>query len=206
MKTALKSPFITALAITIGIVILLGYFLDIPVIQSLRFFLLEWAIILAGVAGLVSIINLISVHWRKMRNKDVYSPVLILAFLVTLAAGLILGPYNVQFQKVVTYIQVPVETSLMAVLTFSLIFAVIRLFQMKKSAMAVIFLISVFIFLIIGSSFVTSSVKIPGLTMVLSAIQSLPLAGARGLLLGISLGGITAGIRILIGMDRPYRE
>jgi hypothetical protein len=206
MKSALKSPFTTALAITIGIVILVGYFLGTAVIQSLRFFLLEWAIILAGVAGLVSILNLISVHWRKMRSKDGYSPLLILAFFITMAAGLILGPSNIQFQKVVTYIQVPVEASLMAVLAFSLIFAVIRLFQMKKNAMAVIFLISVFIFLIISSSFLTAGLSIPYLATILSALQALPLAGARGLLLGISLGGIAAGIRILIGADRPYRE
>jgi hypothetical protein len=206
MKSALKSPFTTALAITIGIVILVGYFLGTAVIQSLRFFLLEWAIILTGVAGLVSILNLISVHWRKMRGKDGYSPLLILAFFITLAAGLILGPSNIQFQKVVTYIQVPVEASLMAVLAFSLIFAVIRLFQMKKNAMAIIFLISIFIFLIISSSFLTAGLSIPYLATILSALQSLPLAGARGLLLGISLGGIAAGIRILIGVDRPYRE
>jgi hypothetical protein len=206
MKSALKSPFTTALAITIGIVILIGYFVDTPLFQNLRFFLLEWAVILGGVAGLVSIFNLVSVHWRKMRNKDGYSPLLILAFLITLAAGLILGPSNIQFQKVVTFIQVPVETSLMAILTFSLIFAVIRLFQMKKSAMAIIFLISTFIFLLISSSYLTSGLNIPGLDTVLSALHYLPIAGARGLLLGISLGGITAGIRILIGVDRPYRE
>ncbi len=206
MKSALKSPFTTALAITIGIVILIGYFVGTPLFQNLRYFLLEWAIILGGVAGLVSIINLISVHWRKMRNKDGYSPLLILAFLITLAAGLFLGPSNIQFQKVVTFIQVPVETSLMAILTFSLIFAVIRLFQMKKNAMAIIFLISVFIFLLIGSSYLTAGLNIPGLDTVLSILHYLPLAGARGLLLGISLGGITAGIRILIGVDRPYRE
>ncbi len=206
MKSALKSPFTTAMAITIGIVILLGYFIESPLVQNLRFFLLEWAIVLASVAGLVSILNLIRIHWWKMRNKDLYSPLLILAFIVTFTAGIVLGPSNLQFQKVVTYIQVPVETSLMAILTFSLIFAVIRLFQMKKNAMAIIFLISVFIFLIISSSYVTAGLKIPGLNMVLSALQALPLAGARGLLLGISLGGITAGIRILIGSDRPYRE
>ncbi len=42
------------MAITIGLVILLGYFIESPLVQNLRFFLLEWAIILASVAGLVT--------------------------------------------------------------------------------------------------------------------------------------------------------
>jgi len=29
-------------------------------------------------------------------------------------------------------------------------------------------------------------------------------AGARGILLGVSLGVIATGVRILIGSDRPY--
>ena len=32
----------------------------------------------------------------------------------------------------------------------------------------------------------------------------LPVAGARGILLGIALGSLTAGLRILMGADRPY--
>jgi hypothetical protein len=32
------------------------------------------------------------------------------------------------------------------------------------------------------------------------------LAGARGLLLGIALGTIATGLRILMGVDRPYGD
>jgi hypothetical protein len=35
-------------------------------------------------------------------------------------------------------------------------------------------------------------------------LRLLPLAGARGLLLGIGLASLTAGLRILFGADRPY--
>jgi hypothetical protein len=38
----------------------------------------------------------------------------------------------------------------------------------------------------------------------LSALNSLPVAGARGILLGVALGSLTTGLRILIGADRPY--
>ncbi len=38
-------------------------------------------------------------------------------------------------------------------------------------------------------------------------VMSVPvLAGARGLLLGIVLGTIVAGLRLLVGVDRPYSD
>lgn len=201
----MKSPFSTALAITVGVLILLGYFITIPIIQNVRLYLIEWAVILGGIATLVGILNLIRVHWRKVRSKDFYSVVVIFAFLITLAAGILLSPSNKQFQNVITYIQVPIEASLMGVLTFSLLFATIKLFKSHKGLMGAIFLISTLVFLLISSTFVTSAIKIPGLDVILSALQTLPLAGARGILLGVAIGGIIAGIRVLIGADRPYR-
>jgi hypothetical protein len=92
----------------------------------------------------------------------------------------------------------------MAIVLFSLVFAAIRLFQKKNNLMGTIFLISMFIFLVTSSSILGMAQSIPGVGAVISAIQTLPVAGARGILLGISLGGIAAGIRILIGAERPY--
>jgi hypothetical protein len=201
----MKAPIATAVAITVGLLILAGYFIVSPLVQNIRFFLLDWAIILAGVAGLVGIFSLLRNHWRKVRSREYGSLIVILSFLATLIAGLLLGADNPQFQYVVTGIQVPIEASLMAVVLFSLVFAAIRLFQKKNNLMGTIFLISMFVFLVMSSSFLGIAQNIPGLGAVISAIQTLPIAGARGILLGISLGGIAAGVRILVGAERPYR-
>lgn len=201
----MKAPIATAVAITVGLLILAGYFIVSPLVQNIRFFLLDWAIILAGVAGIIGIISLLRTHWKKIRSREYGSLNVILAFFATLIFGLLLGADNPQFQYVVTGIQVPIESSLMAVVLFSLVFAAIRLFQKKNNLMGTIFLISMFIFLVTSSSFLGIAQNIPGLGAVISAIQTLPVAGARGILLGISLGGIAAGVRILVGAERPYR-
>jgi cytochrome bd-type quinol oxidase subunit 2 len=168
---------------------------------------LDWAVTVAGVATLIGIINLVITHWRRVTetdNRDLYSALLILSFLLTIAAGLVFTPSNAQFQHVVTSIQVPVEASLMAVLAISLAYASLRLFQKRRGLVAVVFVISAFLFLLVNSGFLASGSDSPILKSILAAISQLPVAGARGILLGIALGSLATGLRILMGTDRPY--
>ncbi len=202
----MKSPLATAIAISVGVILLAGYFIVTPILQNLRFVLLDWAIILGGFAAVVGILSLLRTHWRRLRKKNYYSIIFIIAFLLTAIVGLFLGPSNPTFGKVITKIQVPLEASLLAVLFFILIFAAIRLFEKRQTFMGILFIISTLLFLFIGSSFLTFGQSIPGIGAIISTIQALPIAGARGILLGMALGGIAAGVRILIGVDRPYRE
>jgi hypothetical protein len=49
------------------------------------------------------------------------------------------------------------------------------------------------------------TVNLPLIGEIRSWIVSVPaLGGARGILLGIALGTIATGLRILMGSDRPY--
>jgi len=202
----MRAPLATAVAIAIGLVVLLGYF--VPGLAAIRSAVLGIGVILVGVATLVGVLNLIGVHWRKLSsstNRDIYSLFLILAFFITLLAGFITGgPSNPGFQRVITAIQVPVETSLMAVLAFSLAYAGLRLLQRRNGFMSIVFVISALVFLIIGSGFLPDSQSIPLLGGLISFLNQLPMAGSRGILFGIALGGLTTGLRILMGADRPY--
>jgi len=203
----MRAPVSTAIAIATGLLVLLGAFLPVPVLLSVRQILLSWTIPVAAAAGLIAILNLLSVHWRKLnsaRERDYYSIILLLAFAGTFIAGLLLGPTDPNFQKVVTYIQFPVEASLMGVLTVTLTYASIRLFQRKRGWLAVLFTASTLLFLILLSGFLNIPENIPFVKDLLAALNTLPIAGARGILLGIALGSITTGLRILIGADRPY--
>lgn len=203
----MRSPFATAIAIAVGLIILLGYFLPIPLLQQVRFVLLDWGVILAGVALLVGVLNLVSIHWRKMtaaRNRDFYSPILILAFLLTLGAGLALTPSHPQFQHVVTSIQAPAEISLLAILAISLAYASLRLLQRRRGALSIIFAASVILFLVLGAGVLPAMQNNPAAAGFTGFLNRLPLAGARGILLGVALGSVTTGLRILLGADRPY--
>jgi hypothetical protein len=208
----MRAPVWTAIAISVGLIVLLGYFVPPEMTQfgfvlTLRSILVGWAVILAAAAALVGVLNLFLVHLGRMsdnRNPDRYSILLVGAFLLTLGFGLYLTPADPTYQQIVNSIQVPVEASLMALLAVTLTFASFRLFQRRKGLMAIVFAISAVFFLLMGSGLLATLQDIPAIGGVLGFFQRLPVAGGRGILLGIALGSLTAGLRVLIGADRPY--
>lgn len=198
----------TAVAIIAGIVVLLGYFIPLSPLLEVRTVMIGWAAILAGVASLVGGASLFRAHWNKLfahKERDYYSLFMLVAFAVTLVAGFMLTPADPGFQNVVMAIQVPIETSLMAVLAVSLAYACLRLFQKRKGWMSVLFLLSVVFFLFLKSGLFSFLERTALFSTLFYWINQIPMAGARGILLGVALGSLVTGLRVLIGADRPYR-
>jgi len=204
----MKSPVATSIAIAIGLITLAGYFVPLAILQQIRFQLLDWAVILIAFAALVGIANLLIVHFKRIQStsskRDPLSLVVILAFTATLLVGLIFKPSSAAFQNIILKIQRPIEASLMAVLAVTLAFASLRLFQRQRGTVAIVFLVSTIFFLLLGSGILGFLTGVPVLGDLLELFNRLPVAGARGILIGIALGSLTAGLRILLGADRPY--
>lgn len=220
MKIQFKSPFSTAIAISFGLVVLLGYFFgtnasgEPTTLGILRDFFLRGAVLLAAVALLVGIANLTSVHTEKIRKKNNagYSLILLIAMFSTMLVGLvemtrmyISGETNFTwFQWIFTHIQLPVETSLMAILSISLTYAAARLLGHRMTIFTSLFII-VLVILLLGAVPLFLG-KLPIFGDLRTWITNVPaVGGARGILLGVALGTIATGIRILTGSDRPYR-
>ena len=214
MKIDLKSPFSTAVAIGVGIIVLAGYF--IPSFTNVRFILLRTGLVLAAVALLVGIINLITVHIKKLgadSENSGYSLILVISLLATLVIGIIdmvqtylVGKPNYQMTSwIFTNIQLPIETSLLAVTAISLTYAAASILRKRMDVFSIVFFFVVLLVLL--GSFSIPPATLPFLHVIREWILRVPaLGGARGLLLGIALGTITTGIRILMGIDRPYGE
>jgi hypothetical protein len=104
------------------------------------------------------------------------------------------------------HIQIPIETSLMALLVVILIFASIRLVRRRMNWFTLLF-IGTALIMLLGSA-PLFGVELPilhGSNGLRSMLAQIPVtAGARGLLFGVALGTIATGLRILIGTDRPY--
>lgn len=200
----LRAPISTAVAIGFGLLVLMGIF--IPDLADFRNRILNWAMLLAAMALLLGLLNLAQVHWQRVRGREtpVYSAVLIITMVVTFAVTLLQGSDSATAEWIFNYLVVPIETSLMAVLAISLTLAVARMFQQRTELMNTIF-IATLLLLLVGSG-PLFGVELPYFTRVLNPYINnvLALGAMRGLLIGVALGTITTGVRILIGADRPY--
>ncbi len=140
-----------ALAIASGLIVLAGYFLpELTMLDQLRFILTDWAIIIAGMAVLVGILNLVSVQMEKTRTKQkggMYGALLVISLIVTFGLGLVFGPDHSMMRVAVEAVIVPVEASLLAILAVTLVYASIRLLRRRADVMGVIFLVTVVLFL-----------------------------------------------------------
>ena len=201
-----------AVASASGFIVLLGYFIDLEALIVLRILLIQWAVLLAAAALLIGLFNLLSVHWNKVSLQEdgwPYSALLILFFLVTLVLGMLFGPDYQAVLLLFEYVQVPIEASLLALLAISLSLAGFRLLSRRKDLLSFAFMGTALIVLlgtapwpIGGNSFIFEGVSI--FRAWLSQVWAT--AGARGILLGVALGAITTGLRVLLASDRPYGE
>lgn len=193
------------IAIAAAILILLGYISDqFAGIQTL---LLNWALILVGAATLVGVLNLLFVHADKIRRGEkgsVYSALLIVFMVATLLFGIILGPEHETMKLVLDAIIIPVEATLMAILSVTLIYAAIRLLRRRIDVMSVLFLLTAVLVILGSATLPFGDMPIIGTLVRPWFTQVLALGGARGILIGIALGTLTTGLRVLFGVDRPY--
>lgn len=194
------------IAIISGLFVLLGYFFP-GVFGGIQSTLIGWAIILAAFALLLGIFNLAMVHRKKASSEgpgSIYSIVLLISLIITVIIVSISGPAGFWSLWVFNTFQVPVEISLLAVLAVILVYAGARLLARRPKWNTVLFLLTVLVVLL-GSVPLFFFGEITPLSAVRSWLAQVPaIAGARGLLLGVALGTVATGIRILIGVDRPY--
>jgi len=197
--------FTAAFAIASGLIVLMGYLYPLEGLKRLGLLLTDWAIIIAGMAVLVGGYNLVAVQMQKVRTRQrgaIYGALMVLALVVTFGFGLMLGPDDPLMRLAVDAVIVPVEASLMAILAVTLVYASIRLFRRRVDVTSVLFLVSALLFLL--AIMPTPFGPLPGDFLILQFGGMISGGGARGLLIGVALGTLLTGLRVLFGVDRPY--
>lgn len=194
-----------ALAVSAGVIVLIGYF--VPSLAVVQEAVLNWTIILAGVAALVGVFNLILVHGNKVVHHEkgrLYSAVLLVCLIATFVFGLLLGPDHPGMRLLVDGIIVPVEATLMALLAVTLIYASIRLLRRRASVMSIVFLVTALLMLVASATLPFGEIGVLNDFIRPWFQHVLALGGARGILIGVALGTLTTGLRVLFGAERPY--
>jgi hypothetical protein len=191
-----------------GFAILAGYFLGgiFPALAGVQASLLNAAIALAGVAVLAGILNLLSVHADKVRRNqkgNLYSALLIITLVATALLGVGLGPGHMVMQIAANSVIIPTEAALMGILTISLLYAAIRMLRRRVDVTGVFFLLTAIIVLFGSATLPFVDIPLFG-ELSRWVAQVWALGGMRGILIGVALGSLVTGLRVLFGADRPY--
>ena len=197
-----------AIAISFGILTLLGLLFSL---SNLTDAFLSWATFLAAVALLLGVVNLFSVHISRMLvERSLYSGVLAISLLVTIALGVTdgMGITNGSLDFIFKWIQAPLEAALASLLAFFLLFTGVRLLKERRTIWSILFLVTAVTLLLLAS---LSALLPPSIQSTLTIIEGLiqglfVMAAVRGVLIGVAIGVVLLSLRVLIGVERPYNK
>ena len=206
MARIIKKWIPICMATGAGVVSLAGYLFPQTVLSGYRDRLVEWAIIVAAFAFILGLFNLLRVHSQRFLDlKDgwVYSLVLLMAALISCIPSLLQGPTGGTTQLMLEYVIAPLGASLAALVVFTLTLAAFRLLGQRWSISSILF-IAVVALALLGSTPIRG---FQWLGEIRDWMMMVPgTAGMRGLLLGVALGTVVTGLRVLLAIDRPHSD
>jgi len=200
----------TVVAVSTGIIMLLLTLLPVPGLNPVRTLLLQWAMLLGAFAFILAYFQLLRVHLARVRSakRDKFTSLLVVVSAliglgVVLTEGILKkgGGSGTASQWLLTNLLVPGESTLLALTAITLILAGMRILRARRTVGSVIFLL-VALLVLLGT--------MPYLGILGEAaawVQNVPaLAGMRGLLLGVSLGILLTGLRVIFMVTRPHSD
>jgi hypothetical protein len=207
MRRGFFSLFPVGIAIAVGLIVLVHQFISNIFLDELGSVLIAWSAIIAAFAVLLGLLNVLSVHVRRLIHHDgnVMSSVVILisAFVVFLVV-LPSGGASPASAWVFRYLYQPLEASFLALLVFFIASAAYRALRARSWETSLLVIATLVV--LIGSAPIANLIS-PLLPAAKDWVMNVPaVAGVRGILFGVALGIIATGLRLLSGIDRPYTE
>mgnify|MGYP006285372217 CR=1 FL=1 len=197
----------TVVAVLAAVAVLIGTFWPVSPLREIRTVLLQWAMVLGGFAFLLAFLNLLRANLKRLQRKGrgrLPSLIIVLSALGTAALVLweifALGTIGLWSQRLVDAILIPGESALLALTSVALLMAGLRTLQTRRTVGSLIFVLVVVLMLI-------STLPYLGILGDIAAWvdRVLATAGMRGLLMGVALGTLLAGIRAVF-VTRPYAD
>lgn len=208
----MKKNIPLAITFLTGLVIVVTFFTPHQPMGSMQQRLLIWYSIVLGFTMLLGIDSLLRSNLKKIAGRQpgwIYSAVLVAGFLVTMAAGLYtwvgtksLLTLGSSFMFIYTYVIVPLQATMFALLAFFIASAAYRAFR-ARSMEATLLLITAAI-VMLGRVPVGAELwdKLP---VMQDWIMEVPqMAAKRGIFIGIALGTVAMSLRVILGLERTY--
>ena len=194
----------TAVAIAIALIMLADLFFTNPLLHSLGAAFRDWTVILTAFALLLGLFNLLLVHFLRLTRRHEpgagYSAVVLVTFIAVTVIGLWFGLPSPPMTWIFDNLYLPLQGAFFAPATFFLATAAYRALRARNIETAWMLLAALVVFL--G--------QVPLIRTFADArewVLAVPSeAGVRGILLGVGLGTVATGLRLIVGMDRPHSE
>lgn len=220
MRIRLNVVLTSAIVLGIGLITLLGLtvsndfggltvIVTATPIRLLTDIFLRLASLVLALSVLVGVLNLFVVNVsRVVRGRTIGarlgSLLIITSFLLVVFLRVMDSINATQNLAVFTEtVQVPLEASLAGLLFFALVWGGMRVLRRGPTFGRVMFVAAMMIVLL-------GALPVRGVGLLYELnnwLLNVPVsAGARGILLGVGLATLVAGVRILIGQDRQYGE
>jgi hypothetical protein len=204
VAVAMRRTIPMSIAMAIGLLVLVDFFFDESHINALGTFFVSSAVVVVGVARLLGLLEVLIIHLRKIERRDEgwpYSISLVAIAVVVILAG-VSGPNTSIVRWVFDNIQFPLQAATFSLLAFYVATAAYRGFRLR-SLESIAFILAVIVVLL-GQVPVGRYLG-EFLPAAKDWILDVPAtAGLRGIIIGIALGTIATGVRVLMGFDRPY--
>ncbi len=194
------------LTFVVGVALIAFYFIPNYHIQRLNAELFEWTTIVYAFALVLGSISLWNSHARKIRTRSDGWPYSLVT-LVTLVTITVLGIWKgVGEQSPVGHIynmvNSPLASTMFSLLAFFIASAAFRAFR-ARNVEATLLLITALLMMIGRVSVGEWLWKgFPGFTEWLLDVPNL--AAKRAIAIGVGLGAVSTGLRIILGIERSY--
>lgn len=207
MTLFLRRTFPLLLTFLFGVAAALQYYIPHPLSEAALTEVSVWLRIILGFAMILGIASLCHVHYAKIRTRVAgwgYSLVVYLSMLATVAVGLWSSGQEegTGFGWIYTYALLALQGTMFSILGFFVASAAFRAFRARSKEAAVLLvaaLIVMFGRVPLGEYLIPAAGPLAG--WILNVLNT---AARRGIIIGISLGGIATSIKIIFGIERSY--
>jgi hypothetical protein len=194
----------SAALLIISMVIMLDFALKNATLQALATDLNNWAVVVAAFALGIGAYSLILRHGRMITRKGPlwpYSIILLVTMFVFVVTGLVTGSItSPQYNWIYSTIVMPVSSSLYGMNAFFIASASYRAFKAKSWEALVLLVAAIFLML---KNAPIGAVISPILPQIGGEIWDFATAtGMRALLIGIGIGTLALGLRVMIGQEK----
>lgn len=222
-RIRLTAVVASALVLLVGIVTLVGLIgsggqlgllsalVRGSLIELLTRIFLQVTVMTVALTLVLGVLNLLGVHVRRLRTRSApYSLVLLVSFFGVV--GLVLferlnPPGGTPLSAILLEtVQVSVESALAGLLVVALTYGAYRMLRRRVTVYGVLFIFAL-LMMLVGELVRRGALPLGLPTAWIDWFNSVPVAaGARGILIGVALATLVAGVRVLLGQDRSYRE